>query len=301
MQINQATLQSLYKGFRVLFLEAYQAGKVFWPQLAMQTTSSNAEEIYHWLGAVPGMRKLVDEIQIRNLSAHRYAIVNEEFESTVGVKSADIERDNYGVYNPLMQSMGLAGAQHKDELLATLMVGGFAQLSYTGKPFFALNHEPKAGGTKFSNKGTKKFSRDNFRTARQNLKSRLNAEGRPMNMGLDLVLVVSPKYEETAREVLVAERVGGGDTNVDKGTARLEVWPQLSAQGEDCWFLFEAGYPVKPFIIQVEKDVDLITQTNPDDHHVFMKKEFLYQAYGRYNAGFALPELAWGSTGEAAA
>lgn len=301
MQINQSTLQALYMGFRTLFLEAYQAGKALWPNLAMQTTSTNAEEIYHWLGAVPGMRKLVDEIQIRNLSAHRYAIVNEEFESTVAVKSRDVERDNYGIYNPLMQSMGRAAAQHKDELLGDLLVGGFDILSYTGVAFFGLNHEPKAGGSKFSNKGLKKFSRNNFRTARQNMKSRLNAEGRPMNLGLDLVLVVSPKYEEEAREVLVAEKVGGGNTNVDKGTARLEVWPQLAAAGEDCWFLFEAGHPVKPFIIQIEKDVDLITQTNPDDHHVFTKKEFLYQAYGRYNAGFALPELAWGSTGENAA
>ena len=45
----------------------------------------------------------------------------------------------------------------------------------------------------------------------------------------------------------------------------------------------------------------LVTLTQPDSDHVFKKHEFLYQAYGRYNAGYGLPELAFGSTGVDAA
>lgn len=300
MQINQATLAALFKGYRTQYLEAYQAGQPFWPRFAMRSPSSAAEEIYHWLGAVPGMRKLVDEIQIRNLSAHRYTIVNDEFESTAAVKEADIERDTFGVYNPLFAAMGMAAAQHPDELLGALMVAGFATECYTGKNFFDSNHEPKKGGTKFSNAGTKKLSAANYRIARANIKSRLNAEGRPMNLGRDLVLVVSPTYESTGREILQAEKIGN-NTNVDRGTAKLEVWPQLSAAGEHYWFLIETGYPVKPFIHQVEKEPTLASLTNMESDHVFKKHEYLYQAYGRYNAGYGLPELAYGSTGADAA
>lgn len=301
MQINQANLAALYKGYRTQFLEAYQGAKPIWPGLAMKTTSTAAEEIYHWLGAVPGMRKLIDEIQIRNLAAHKYTITNDEFESTIAVKQADIERDTYGIYNPLMQSLGLAAAQHPDELVAALLAEGFDNECYTGKNFFDTDHEPQKGKTKFSNVGTKKLSAANFQTARANIKGRLNAQGRAMNLGVDLLLIVSPKYEATARQIVVADRDPSGATNVNAGTARLLVWSQLAALNEDAWFLIETGYPVKPFIFQEEKAATLESLTSPDSDHVFKKHEFLYQAYGRYNAGYGLPELAYGSDGSQAA
>lgn len=300
MQINQANLAALYKGYRTLFLAAMHGAKPMWQNFAMRTPSSAAEEIYHWLGAVPGMQKLLGEITIKNLSAHKYSIPNDEWVDTVAVKQADIERDTYGIYNPLVQAMGFAAAQHIDELVASLLVNGFTELAYDGKAFFATNHKRTARDVAWSNKGTKKLSAANFADARTSIKSRLNAEGRPMNLGIDLVLVVSPKYESTGRQIVVADLVAGGETNVNKGTARLEVWPQLAAN-EDAWFLLEAGHPVKPLIFQEEKPTALMAVTNPDSDHVLKHHEFLYQGYGRYGAGYALPELAWGSTGADAA
>lgn len=305
MQINQSTIAALYKGYRVQFLEAYQAGKAMWDQIAMRTTSNAAEEIYHWLGSVPGMRKLIGEIAIQNLTAHKYSILNDEFESTVAVKQADIERDTYGIYNPLFQSLGLAAKQHPDELVSNLLVNGFTALDYTGTAFFALAKKSEPD-TKFpfDNKGTKKLSAANFETARTNIKARLNSKGRPMNLGNDLLLIVSPQNESTARTILQADFIqnasGQQVTNVNKGTARFVSWPQLAAN-PDMWFLLEVGYPVRPTILQVEKDVSLQSLTQPDSDHVFKHHEFLYQAYGRYNAGYGLPELAYGSTGTAAA
>lgn len=301
MIITTAALRALNKGYRTIFMAAYQGGAPMTERFAMRTTSSSAEEFYGWLGAVPGLRELVGEVNIRNLVDHNFSISNKEFESTVGVKRADIERDRFGVYNPLFNAMGVSAREHPDELFVERLTSGFTELSYTGKPFFALNHAPKGEKKiKFSNKGTKKLSRDNYRAAKQNIKSRLNAEGRPMNLGGGLVLVVSPSNEDLAREILIADKVGGGDTNIDKGTANLEVLPRL-ASNEDMWFLLEEGQPVKPFINQVEVETEFASLDNPEDTHVFMKKEFLHQAYRRGNVGFGLPELAYGSTGEDAA
>jgi phage major head subunit gpT-like protein len=301
MIITSANLKALNKGYRTLFMGAYQGGAPMVDRFAMRTQSSSKEEFYGWLGAVPGLRELVGEVNIRNLVDHNFSIENKEFESTVGVTRADIERDRFGVYNPLFTAMGVAARQHPDELLADLMVAGFTSKCYTGKNFFDTDHAPKGTKkTKFSNKGTKKLSAANYEIARANIKSRLNSEGRPMNLGSGLVLVVSPAYESTAREILIAERVAGGDSNVNKGTASLEVWPQLAAN-EDMWFLLEEGQPVKPFINQVEVETEFASLDNPNDDHVFKKKEFLHQAYRRGNVGYGLPELAYGSTGADAA
>ena len=314
MQINTATLAALFKGYRVQYMEAFQAGAPLWDRIAMRTPSTAASEIYHWLGSIPGMKKLIDEIQIQNLAAHNYTITNDEFENTIAVRQADIERDTYGIYNPLFSAMGLAAKQHPDELVANLLINGFGSKCYTGKNFFDSNHEPQKGKVKFSNVGTKKLSAANFTVARTNIKSRLNAQGRPMNLGMKLLLIVSPQNEDVAKAILqadyiarTAQNVAGnenigvaGVTNTLKGSADLLVWPQLAA-APDAWFLLETGYPIKSLILQMEKEPVLTSLTNPDSDHVFKKHEFLYQAYGRYNGGYGLPELAYGSDGSAAA
>lgn len=309
MQINQANLAALFRGYRVQFMEAYQGAQPFWDQIAMRTPSSSAEELYAWLGAVPGMRQLVGEIQLQNLSANKYVIPNSEFESTIPVKQADIERDTYGVYNPLMASLGIAAKQHPDELVANLLVNGFTTLDYTGKNFFDTDKvqdgDPK--GTKFSNKGTAALSADSFAAARAAIKGFKNSKGRPMGNGKKLLLIVPPALEVTGRQILQADFIQanakqGGNvvgaaavSNVNKGTAELVVWSQLTS--DTAWFILEVGQPIRPLIVQFEKEASFTSLTNPDSDHVFKHKEFLYQAYGRYAAGYGLPQLAWGSTG----
>jgi len=310
MQINQSTLAAPFRGYRVQFMEAYQGSTPFWDQIAMRTPSSAAEELYHWLGAVPGMKLLLGEIVIENLSANKYTIVNDEFESTVGVKQADIERDTYGIYNPLMASMGVAAKEHPDLLTANLLINGFNVNDYTGSPFFSANkvQDGNARGVKFSNFGTAQLGPTAFAAARAQIKSVKNAKGRPMGLGKKLLLIVPPALEAQARQILQADFIqqtaqqagatvaAAAVTNVNKGTAELCVWPQL-AGNDTMWFLLEVGMPVKPLIVQFEKEASFQSLTSPDSDHVFKRHEFLYQAYGRYNAGYGLSQLAYGSNG----
>src|SRR5581483_788657 len=248
------------------------------------------------------------EVVIENLAANKYAITNDEFESTVGVKKADIERDTYGVYNPLMSAMGVAAKEHPDELTADLLNNGFDSLDYTGKNFFDSNKvqdgDPKS--TKFTNVATAKLGPTAFAAAKASLKSRKNSKGRPMGLGRKLQLIVPPALETIGLEILKADNIQqtarntdakavASVTNVQKGTAELVVWSRLTS--DDAWFLLETGMPVKPLIVQFEQEASFQALTNPDSDHVFKKKEFLYQAYGRYNAGYGLPQLAYGSDG----
>lgn len=304
MNINQTNLQNLYRGFRTIFMEAYQAAPSveMVAGLSMEIPTMNAEEVIHWLGSFPGMKKLVDEAQIEDLAAHNWTVRVDEWEDTIRVKQADIERDRTGLYKPKFKSLGDIARQHDGEQVAQLLVNGFTEKCYTGKNFFDLNHEPIKKGTKFTNKGTKKLSAANYEAARAEMRNRLNAAGRAMNLGRELVLIVSPTYESTAKKILNAEKVDSGDTNVNKDTARLIVWSELTAAGnEHAWFLADFGQPVKPLIILKEKETDLLAADDPNDSRTIIKHEFLYQAYKRMGYGYGLPELMWGSTGADAA
>lgn len=307
MQINQSTLAALYKGYRTVFFEAMHGAQPQWSAkgLAMRTPSGAAEEIYHWLGAVSGMKELVGEVSIENLRASNFTIKNKEWEDTVAVKQADVERDSYGIYNPRFQMLGNAAAEHPDELLSDLLINGFTSGNndYTGTTFFntSKKHHPsdKSANT-FSNKLTGVLSAANYKTARQMLLSMKNGKGRPMNLGRKAVLIVPPALEETGRTILEMEFVEGSSSNMksnpQRGTAELWVWPRL-AGNDTKWFLADLGLPVKPLIFQEEKAPELSSLTSMDSDHVFKFHEYLYQVYGRWNGGYGMPQLIIGSTG----
>lgn len=302
MILNSSTLSAVNKNVRATFWDAYHgSGQRLVDRFAMRSGSTSAENIYAWLGAVPGLKELIGEFAIANLLEHAYSIKNKEYGRIYEVKRADIERDNLGIYTPLFQAAGTAAADHPDELFIAALAAGFTSKGYTGKNFFDDNHEPKPGGTKFSNKGTKKLSAANFDTARQNIMGRLNYEGRPMGLGRQLVLLVAPKWDKTARDIVLADSLANGGSNTLKGTATLVTSPWLAGASEDNWFLFDLGYPVKPFINQVEVDLEFTSQDQLTDDAVFEKSVFRYKAYRRGNVGYGMPELAYGSTGADAA
>jgi phage major head subunit gpT-like protein len=309
MQINQATLSALFKGYKTQFLENYIAGKPLWPNIAMRTSSSAAEELYFWLGSISGMAEFTGKSIIDNLTASKYSIANREFQKIIAVKRADIERDSYGLYNPRMQMLGAVAAKHPDLLVANLLINGFTQLDYTGTPFFSANKVQDPGGpTTLTNNGTDKLSPMSFQKARAAIKSVKNSNGIPTDIGDELQLVVAPALETVGKQILEADfimqtaqaagaNVGAAAiSNVNKNAAKLVVWSQLAAAPAQ-WYILATGMPLKPLMVQEEKPVEFTSLVNLDDAHVFLQNEFLYKAYGRYNAGYGLPQLAWGSNG----
>ncbi|MDD3885366.1 MAG: Mu-like prophage major head subunit gpT family protein [Victivallaceae bacterium] len=301
MIINQASLRALFQGFRVLYDDALDAAKARWPELAMESPSNNMQEVHAWLDAMPGMKELIGEVMPSQLSASDYAIKNKEWESTVRVKETAIRFDNYGVYNTAFSSLGEAAAYHPDELLAGLLCNGFLakSLSYLGVPFFSANQKLDAAGKfKFTNSTDAPLSAAAYATARANIKSRVNKQGRSMNLGRKLKLVVGPDNEKTGLDILVAENLPGGGSNVNKGSAELMVWPAIAAYNPAAWFLVENGTVVKPFVVQFALKPTLQACNAADSEVVMLKHEYIYQAYGIYNAGYMFPELAYGSTGD---
>jgi phage major head subunit gpT-like protein len=305
MQINKTNLRNLYTAYKTQFFAGYQAAPDdVVAQLAMRTSSTAAEEVHNWLGAFPGMKEFLGEIKIENIGAHNYTIPNKEWYDAIGVKQADIERDEaggVGLYGPRFQIMGDVARQHEGEKVADFLVNGFTRKCYTGKNFYDTDHEPIKGGTKFTNVGVKKLSQANFRTARTNIKQRRNAAGRALKLGRDLVLLVGAKQEDGAREFLEAERLANGASNIDKGAARLVVWPEIDVINEYFWALFDAKAFFKPVIVQDEKAIQLLAQDDPEDDCVFTNHEFRYQAYKRQGFGYGLPESIWASDGTQAA
>lgn len=73
----------------------------------------------------------------------------------------------------------------------------------------------------------------------------------------------------------------------------------MQAGAGEGWYLLCTKRPIKPLIWQVRKNFNLVMKSNPEtSDHVFLNDEVLWGVDGRYNAGFGLWQLAFGSKAE---
>jgi hypothetical protein len=135
-----------------------------------------------------------------------------------------------------------------------------------------------------------------------------------MGIGRKIILVVSPKNEALGKQLLQSDFImqtaigknAAGNENVGvagaavnnpyKGTAELQVWTELAAN-PDMWFLLEVGFVMRPILFQQHTAPRLVSVNQPNDSYVVLHHNYLYQAYGIYNAGYGFPEFAEGSNG----
>lgn len=294
MIVNSVALQSIFKGFKTLFNEAFAGAKPQYEKVATVVPSTAKSEEYGWLGAFPRLRKWIGDRVINSLAAHGYTIKNESWEATVEVDRDDIEDDSYGVYTPMIKELGRSAATHPDEIVFSLLGKGFTQPCYDGQYFFDTDHKDEDGPIQ-SNKGTKALAMAAYAAARAQMMSLTDAKGTPLGIVPNL-LVVPPQLEETARKILYADEIDG-TTNTMKNTAELLVVPWL-ANNPTAWYLFDTTRAIKPLIFQQRKKPEFVSMDSNTDTNVFMKKQYLYGVDCRDNAGFGLWQLAYGSTGE---
>lgn len=154
MIINQGNLSNLFTGYKAAFNTGFRTSKPMFDKVATVVPSNNAIEDYAWLGQYPQLREWIGDRQVKNMVAGKYQIRNRKFESTVAIPREDIERDNYGIYAPMMQEMGYAAATHPDKLIFNLLVAGFTTTCYDEKTFFSATHPLGDGSASNTGGGT---------------------------------------------------------------------------------------------------------------------------------------------------
>ena len=294
MIINPQTLRGIYVAFNTLFNKALSTADPQYKAIATVTPSTTDTETYAWLGDIPGMREWIGDREIQNLTASDYTIKNKDVELTIGVDRNAIEDDKIGLYNPSIEMLAQSAAMHPDELVFDLLGSGFQKTCYDGQPFFSNQH--KVGDKAVSNKTTAQLSLEAYIAARSAMMSITNSKGRALNLVPD-TLVVPPALEAKAREILVADYISG-TRNTMQGTAKPLVVPQLAGH-DAAWYLLCTSRPLKPLIYQERKKVRFVSKTDEKDDNVFNRKQFLYGADSRGNAGFGFWQMAYGSDGSA--
>lgn len=289
----------LLAGLNTSYRAAFQTGLMrkppVWDQVAMKVPSTSDREVYAFLGTMSGLREWLGNRTVDDFKSYDFEIRNRHWEKTLRVNRDKIEDDKYGFYGFEAQQLGELAAEHPDELVFSLFSSGFTAKGYDNVSFFNASHPTSLGATA-SNLNTVALSSASYQDARTNMMTLQDDNGGYLNITPDL-LVVPPQLELTARKILSADMIVEGGIivpNLLANTARLLVAPRLGNDATN-WYLLDTTKLIKPFILQVRKDPQLVARTSLTDDNVFDRNEFVWGVDWRGNAGYGLWQLAFGA------
>lgn len=287
----------LVDGLKTVFFEALDATIGDYERIATIVPSESDEEAYPWLGAVPNMREFRDERMPLGLLEHSYSIKNKTWESSIAVERSAIEDDKYGQIKLRVQSLAREAKRHMDELIFTLLKNGFSTTCYDGKSFFDAAHSDGESGSQ-SNKGTSALDASALQTAITSMMKYKDDRGKFLGIVPDL-LVVPPDLQWTAMELLESTYWPEEGTatnkmasNVLKGKLDLLVSPYLTDSSD--WFMLSTKGVIKPVLLQSRMPIDFAA-LEADSESGFLRDQYIYGVRARYNAGYGLWQMAYGS------
>lgn len=286
----------LEDGLKTVFFEALDSTVGTSERITTVIASESDQETYSWLGGTPVMREFVDERMPLGLQEHHYTIRNRTWESSIAVERAAVEDDKYGQIRLRVQDLARETRRHVDELVFTLLRDGFTAKCYDGRSFFDDQH-PGCSGTQ-SNLGGAELDAASLQAAITAMMKFRDDRGRFLGIVPDL-LVVPPELQWTAMELLEsAYRPEDGPTavqpvsNVLRGRLDLLVSPYLTYPGD--WFVLSTKGFIRPIILQMRSPVEF-SSLEAASESGFMRDQYVYGVRARYNAGYGLWQMAYGS------
>jgi phage major head subunit gpT-like protein len=138
--VTLALLSAIFTGFKTAFKGAFDGYKPVWNRIATRVPSNTREEKYGWLGQFPKMREWVGERVFMSLTTSDYSIKNRKFEGSIKVSRDDISDDQVGMFTPVAQELGLAGAELPDQLVFEALKMGISTACFDGQNFFDTDH-----------------------------------------------------------------------------------------------------------------------------------------------------------------
>lgn len=293
MDINRANLQALFQTYSTAWqevLESQEGDSLDF--VASEFPSSTSSNLYAWLDKVPGFRKWVGDRVFNNVRGQKFEVVNQDFEDSVRLDANDIEDDQYGVYTPIIRMMAQSWLDLKREQIVEVFTSNAS--AFTGKALVATNHA--YGKNTLNNKSTTALSASEMEAAFLTAAAWKYSDGSYVKPRFTH-LVVGEKLRSTAWNIVKNQYTYDATDKVqienpNKGRVELAIWPELTGDYDDYWYLVDASRPVKAVSLQIRKEPEPFMDT---DAATVQRNGFVdFLATGRLAAAPTFPHLVFG-------
>jgi phage major head subunit gpT-like protein len=297
MQITPASVRDLRVAISMLFANAKKGTMPVWSDFAARVASTTSSTSFPQHAALRRLRRWDGERKPVNGKAYDYRVTAEKFELTASIPLTEIEDDNIGSYNAMVEDMGMQSALWPDDLCFDALIAGETELAFDGKTFFANDHELKPGATIDNLFGSMPLTKDNVATIIAEMMSYVGEDGRSLRIRPD-TLAVPPALEDTGLGIVgsnILAQVFGSNTaaagvdNTMRGRLKLKVYPELAAAagGSDSdYYIMDTSRSAKPIVMVVRKDPEMTFKGKPEDDNVFWDDEVTMGVRARGVAGY---------------
>lgn len=314
--VKHSDLVAMDRTIRGAFLDAYNATsyKPRWQLYATLQPSTSRKNTYPMVIDAATIREWADgERVVNGLVIEGASVSNQTWELTYGIRRVDIDDDLSGAVAMAvsrLKSGAMKYAKHPDKLCTSVITGNSTCLD--GLALFSASHKENPANpdsATFSNTTSGALSVTTAASARAAMLELKTADGEPANDGENMILMVPPALELTARKIAQADMVIESGTatdnfqqNVYKGAYTVVVNTRLAASftgGSDSyWYLIDATDPEdRAVIFQQREQVEIVSQFNPSDPQAFTLDRYVWGTRARHTAAAGNPKKIFRRTG----
>jgi len=318
MDVNRQNLERIREQFSRLFFEALDAnqnqGRQFVESLGRIVPSTASKETYMWMVRTGGLRKFEGERVLNRFKSHSLTIEADEYEDSLTVDFADIEKDRLGLHAPGIASMAEGVYWHYAVLFTELLENGWDNLCYNGENFFSSAHpnpeaapEAASAPATFSNTTDLELSVDSFRAMRQAPTKIVDRNGRRRGVKYNTLFVPTELTEKAESlnndEYLLkdpADPTQGSYKNPVRGQFdKIVEMEYTSPSASSKYWATDSRYvnQIPPLLLQLVKSPDYSAVTNPEDFQVWNARKQYHGTHCEHGAGYGLPHAIFGGTG----
>lgn len=296
--VRSAALDPFFLNLDTLYQQGYMEGESTYQQWAQTVTSSSNTTLHGWMDKFPKLREWVGPRVVQNIVAQNYSLTNKKFELTYAVDVDDISDDQYGLYAPAAQMMGMQAKEWPDDQMTPVVEAGFTETTFDGAAFFSASH-PKdtsnaAAGTQSNLMTGSAFSPTTVATMRANFRLLVGRDLKPLGMNLRAIMI-APGLEQSALQLANSEYIvstfgvnaaTGSQTNVLKGSFTPIVNAKLTSA--TTWYGIDNRWPIKGFIWQQRLAPQFAYKVSPESENVFNNDQYEFGVKARGVGGYGL-------------
>jgi len=304
--LRSSVLDPFFLNLDTMYQQGYMAGESTYELWSQTVPSSSSQTVHGWMDKFPKLREWLGARQVENIVTQNYSLVNKKFELTYGVKRTDIEDDQYGLYAPAAQMMGMQAKEWPDDQMTPVLEAGPSAVTFDNANFFSQSHPidtyNPAAGTQSNLLTTSAFSAPNVQAMRTQFRRLKGRDNKPFGMNLKAVMV-PPELEQNALQLANSEYIvatfgvnaaTGSQSNVLRGSFTPIVNAKLTSA--TTWYGFDNRWPIKGLIWQLRMAPEFTYKVSPTDENVFNDDQYLFGVRARGVGGYGLWFMAMQAT-----
>lgn len=306
MLITPANLSLFFTGLETRWKTAYTTTPSFHESIATTYPVATEQWASGWLGMLDKYREWIGPRLTRTPAPQTYLVPIQNFELSEGVDQFKLADDTYGIYNSVVDYMGLQAKKWPDYQLRDLLQNQGSQTGARQLSLDNLSHFNTAHPVSFwdASKGTYPndytgggvsingitvggaLSPTAFATVFEDMARRKAESAEPWGIVASLAFT-GPMMKLAMGTILQAQFTGapvvgqltgmvGSTENILKGWTDYKMWEELGGtvtvgggSQDQLWYLADTSKPIKPLSWLLRQAPDFTYRNQPDDPMVY--------------------------------